>query len=103
MNREIDNLGRIVIPKEMRKKLNIKKNDRLNIECKDNSIIFSKINNNDFISQLEGWINDWKDNLEDEKESVEGLDLFEQHTLKVLDDVLAKIIEIKAGDNNEVN
>lgn len=103
MNRGIDNLGRIVIPKEIRKKLNIKKNDRLNIECKDNSIIFSKINNNDFISQLEGWINDWKDNLEDEKESVEGLDLFEQHTLKVLDDVLAKIIEIKAGDNNEVN
>jgi len=45
MNRRIDDLGRIVIPKEMRKKLNIKTDDRLNIELIDNQIIITKDNN----------------------------------------------------------
>ena len=42
MNRNIDTLGRIVIPKEMRKQLNIKENDPLNIELQDNKIIITK-------------------------------------------------------------
>ena len=42
MNRNIDTLGRIVIPKEMRKQLYIKENDPLNIELQDNKIIITK-------------------------------------------------------------
>ena len=39
MNRKIDDLGRIVLPKEMRRQLDIKENDPLNIELQDNKII----------------------------------------------------------------
>lgn len=42
MNRNIDTLGRIVIPKEMRTQLDIKENDPLNIELQDNKIIITK-------------------------------------------------------------
>lgn len=42
MKRKIDELGRIVIPKEMRKELDIKENDPLNIEVQDNKIIITK-------------------------------------------------------------
>lgn len=44
MNRKIDDLGRIVIPKEMRNKLNIKEGDEVNIRCNGNEIIISKEN-----------------------------------------------------------
>ena len=42
MNSKIDELGRIVIPKEIRNYLNIKDNDCLAIEIKDNSIVLTK-------------------------------------------------------------
>ena len=48
MNRNIDTLGRIVIPKEMRKQLDIKENDPLNIELQDNKIIITKTNTVDY-------------------------------------------------------
>ena len=48
MNRNIDTLGRIVIPKEMRKQLHIKENDPLNIELQDNKIIITKTNTVDY-------------------------------------------------------
>lgn len=41
MNRKIDDLGRLVIPKEMRNKLGIKDNDPVNIECIENKIIIT--------------------------------------------------------------
>lgn len=41
MNRKIDELGRLVIPKEMRNKLGIKDNDPVNIECIENKIIIT--------------------------------------------------------------
>lgn len=40
--RRIDELGRIVIPLEIRKMLDIKENDELNIDVEGNSIILSK-------------------------------------------------------------
>ena len=42
MNRKIDDLGRIVLPKEMRTQLDIKENDPLNLELQDNKIIITK-------------------------------------------------------------
>lgn len=45
MNRGIDKLGRLVIPKEMRKQLGLENGDKVNFECKDNKIIITNPNN----------------------------------------------------------
>ena len=42
MTRRIDELGRLVIPKEIRKNLKIKDNDQIEINIVDNKIILSK-------------------------------------------------------------
>lgn len=41
-NRKIDNLGRICIPKEMRKKLNIGDTDQLEVICDGDKIMLRK-------------------------------------------------------------
>ncbi|MDR2530586.1 MAG: AbrB/MazE/SpoVT family DNA-binding domain-containing protein [Oscillospiraceae bacterium] len=41
--RPIDQLGRIVIPSELRKAMNLKQDDRLEIFVSDNSIILRKL------------------------------------------------------------
>ena len=40
--RRLDNLGRVVIPKEMRKLMNVKENDFVRIIKQNNSIIIQK-------------------------------------------------------------
>lgn len=56
ISRKIDDLGRIVIPKELRNNLNIHVNDELEIYIKDNKIIlekYSKLDNiKDYITNL---------------------------------------------------
>lgn len=50
MIRRVDNLGRIVIPKEIRKSLKIKENEQVEIKILDNSIIlnpYSELDKND--------------------------------------------------------
>lgn len=47
MKRHIDELGRIVIPKEIRKELDLKRYDELKITTKGNKIILSKEFNTD--------------------------------------------------------
>jgi|LSQX01.3.fsa_nt_gb transcriptional pleiotropic regulator of transition state genes len=42
MIRKIDELGRIVLPAEMRFKLHLENEDAVNIECVDEKIILSK-------------------------------------------------------------
>lgn len=42
MTRKIDDLGRLVIPKEIREQLEIDKNTILKIELEDNRIVISK-------------------------------------------------------------
>lgn len=42
MTRKMDELGRLVIPKEMREQLEIDKNTILKIEIEDNRIVISK-------------------------------------------------------------
>lgn len=42
MNRKIDIMGRLVIPKEMRKQLGINDGDPVHIELKDNQIVLTK-------------------------------------------------------------
>lgn len=53
MNRNIDTLGRIVIPKEMRTQLDIKENDPLNIQLQDNKIIITKPDAVDYKARVE--------------------------------------------------
>lgn len=43
MNRQVDQLGRIVLPKEFRRTLNIRDNELLNMELVDGKIVISKI------------------------------------------------------------
>lgn len=45
IRRRLDDLGRIVIPKEMRNTLDIKIGDLLDIKCKDDVIMLKKIDN----------------------------------------------------------
>ena len=42
--KRIDSLGRIVLPKTIRKSLNIKNSDEVEIECSQDKIIISKYN-----------------------------------------------------------
>jgi len=42
MTRKVDELGRIVLPVEMRSKLHLEKEDTVNIDCIDDKIILSK-------------------------------------------------------------
>ena len=46
MNRPIDELGRVVIPKEIRNSLDIKPKDELEISIEDGAIILRKCKNN---------------------------------------------------------
>lgn len=45
ITRKVDNLGRIVLPKEYRTILQIEEGDIMNIKIKDNSLLVSKTNN----------------------------------------------------------
>lgn len=51
MTRRIDELGRLVIPKEIRKNLKIKDNDQVEINVVDNKIVLNKYDciNKDFV------------------------------------------------------
>lgn len=53
MNRNIDNLGRIVIPKEFRKELGIDSGSNLNIELVNNKIVITKKDSVDYKEKVE--------------------------------------------------
>ncbi len=46
LTKKLDQLGRIVVPKELRKKLNIETGDDLDIQLDGNAIVVKKANNN---------------------------------------------------------
>lgn len=63
MNRNIDGLGRVVIPKEIRNKLGIKENDNLKIELNNNKIILSKNDEIDYkaiVKKMKKKLNEYK-------------------------------------------
>ena len=53
MKRNLDNLGRLVIPKEMRNQLDIKENESANIECDGSKIIITKPDTVDYKAIVE--------------------------------------------------
>ena len=98
VNRKIDELGRIVIPREIRNNLNIKSYDELNIEVNNDSIILTKKNNKkNVLLKFEEWLKDWKDSLKSQAENIEGLDIYEEHTLENLETILSRLDEFKRG------
>lgn len=52
-------------------------------------------------NELKEYLKDYKDVLENQKDSVEGLDLFEEHTLDTLEEVLNEMQSLEDGGNNE--
>ena len=66
MNRKIDSMGRIVIPMEIRKQLDIKDNDELKIDVINNEIVISKPELNDKLDCLLELLYTWGEALDPE-------------------------------------
>lgn len=94
MNRNIDNLGRIVIPKEMRNQLKIKEGDPLHIELVDNKII---ITNSEEV--------DYKLKIDKAIEYIENLVFWYEHNNDVCsleDKFVNELLDILKGKGGEI-
>lgn len=70
--RRIDDLGRVVIPKEIRKTMRIREGDPLIISITENGVLFEKYDiNADITDSLEGIIDNFESDLT--KEEIEGI------------------------------
>lgn len=91
MNRNIDTLGRLVIPKEMRKQLGIKNCELVNIECSGDKIIItnpSEIDYKERIDKLKKYMNTLCDEYADDNYDIKC-------------EVFNKIYYEILGDSNE--
>lgn len=62
--RRLDDLGRIVIPKEIRNSLKFMEGDALELFVENHSLILKKYDNNDEIAQnCADWVNNNKENI----------------------------------------
>lgn len=70
--RRIDDLGRVVIPKEIRRTMKIREGDPLIISTTENGVLFEKYNvNADITDSLKQVIDNYEDDLtKDEIESI---------------------------------
>ena len=65
--RRIDDLGRVVIPKEIRRTLGIKEGDPLEIYTDNDTVIFKKFNELSFFDVMKDLINNQDDLTTEEK------------------------------------
>lgn len=63
VTKNVDNLGRIVIPNDYKKVLNIKNGDEINIELNDDKIIITKAKN-ERMERIKNKLEDVKKNYE---------------------------------------
>ena len=65
--RRVDDLGRIVIPREIRKNLGIKEGDPLEVSVDEKGVYFQKIDMvTDFIDEMSEIINSYEDDISGE-------------------------------------
>lgn len=96
MNRKIDDLGRIVIPKEIRQKLNIKYDDKLTIEVKNESIVLKKAYNDvEVLKKLEDWIKEQIIFVRNIPAFTQEIKLAHTQQIAQYQDILDKIQEFK--------
>lgn len=79
--RRIDNLGRIVIPMDLRRKLNIETGDDLDIQLNGNTIVVKKASNNP-VDELKTVI----EKQDDKELKAELLDVLSSHTRSIKTD-----------------
>ena len=82
MKRKIDNLGRLVIPIEMRDELKIKNGDEVNIELQGNSIVIKNVKNIEIASYIK---------------EIQLREDITTETYRVLENIL-KVIELYFGE-----
>lgn len=73
--RRIDDLGRVAIPKEIRRTINIREGDPLEIFLEDGAVVFKKYNpgyRDDLMATLQNAA-DYYDNYEDDRATAEQL------------------------------
>ena len=58
ITRRVDDLGRVVIPKEIRRTLGIKEGEPLEIYTEENTVCFKKYQNRDFYEWFEDTVNE---------------------------------------------
>lgn len=85
MNRKIDELGRLVIPKEMRDQLDLHNGDIAEIRLVDDEVIITNPKKTSFKEWLESYIDILRK---------QDLDIDEENTLTILEEVLEKYIEL---------
>ncbi len=96
--KSIDELGRIVVPKEIRKELLIRKDDKLEIRCIDDKIEITKVIGNDKLKELlSSYMEIFKNNLGIDLEAV-----LKDEQVKVTSNLENKSIE-NALLNNEMS
>ena len=80
--RRIDDLGRVVIPKEIRRTLNIKEDDPLELFVEDKMVCFQKYNvNESYTDTIESLIGNLSDDMDIENAKEIKLKLNEALTL----------------------
>ena len=89
MNRKFDDLGRIVIPKEMRNKLGFGNRDEANIELVDDKIVITNMNKNN---------NDWQQRVDRAIDCLEELIPIDNDTMFLTKRWKNHIVSVLKGD-----
>lgn len=98
--RRIDDLGRVVIPKEIRRSLRLKEGDALEIFVEDNQVIFEKYLPS--TEQLAARCADYVAKMQ-EKEVIRGVMVSGKITTVMCTDGSAASVTLQDGDKFDVN
>lgn len=104
MKRNIDALGRIVIPVEIRKQLDINNGDSVDIDLVDNKIVISNPSEIDYkqvVKELKEWLEDMINDIKDDN-ACERTN-FQQGSLITLESTLAQVEFLERGKDEKEN
>lgn len=96
--RRIDDLGRVVIPKEIRRTLNIKEGDALELFVEDNKVIFEK-----YLPSTERLAARCADYVAKKKSIIRGVMVSGKITTVMCTDGSAASVSLQDGDKFDVN